>query len=128
MPEDRGELDRLWKEVDALREEQRLLREAIPSKADFTEALKGEQRRDIEAAFVLQRGGLSALITETLVKHEADKEAAKRKILEEHGVGNENPIRAFITRNWGWLIVVLGLIGTLKPELFFSAMRFALAI
>lgn len=121
-----GDLERLWREIDRLREKQEaLLEDQIALKAERTdppsiekiaEEVKPFLRADVEGAWELQTSRLPGMIREELKSYDAEKADARKKALEEMGyeIGPDGAPRkkggafnAFIKQHAVTVIIVL---------------------
>ena len=94
------------------------------SKADLKLGLQSMWLDDMNEGWKLLEGRLPDLMTKAMKAYEIEKEEAERKLKEKLGVGNGNPLRAFIGRNWGWVASMVILVVILKPELAGHALNF----
>lgn len=86
------------------------------SKSDLSRALQPSWLKDIDEGWNLMKTQLPGIVKQAIEEHEAEKEAALKKLREEAGIG-KNPIRDFVLGNWGWIVAFIILFGILRPDL-----------
>ena len=94
------------------------------SKADLRLGLQSMWLDDMDKGWTLLESRMPDLMTRAMKAYEVEKEETERKLKERLGVSGQNPLKAFIGRNWAWVATIVALVVILKPELAGHAISF----